>query len=243
MVVEGPSGIGKTVAVTRAVSELGDVLGPVTTLSSRDPTQAVEIQRVAGEKPDGTWVIEDFHHLSETDRRALADAIKYLADQTEPRCKLVLIGINNAGQSLLAGSSDLLTRITVIEFERNPDERVEELISLGEQWLNIRIPDHALILAEARGSFLLAQLICRAACDAAGLTVENVEPEPVDLSIDLRAVLSTVLDVLVANLVTCVANLHAGKDRSERVVRHISNASAGSLKAIRGQSSLSAPPI
>lgn len=132
VIVEGPSGIGKTVAVTRAVSELGDALGRVTTLSSRDAKQVSEIKRVAAEKPEGTWIVEDFHHLPEADREALADAIKYLADQAEPSCKLVLIGINNAGQSLLVGSSDLLTRITVVEFERNPDESVEELISLGE---------------------------------------------------------------------------------------------------------------
>ena len=129
--------------------------------------------------------------------QAYASAGKlHLADQAEPRCKLVLIGINNAGQSLLVKSPDVLTRITVVQFERNPDESVEELISLGEQWLNIRIPDHQLILKEARGSFLLAQLICRAACDSAQLTVENRESEPLELGIDLRKVIGTVLDDL-----------------------------------------------
>jgi hypothetical protein len=119
VVVEGPSGIGKTVAVTRVVNELGDMLGVVTTLSAREGKHVSEIRRVANEKPEGTWIIEDFHHLPQADREALADAIKYLADQEQPTCKLVLIGINNAGQSLLVGSSDLLTRITVVEFERN----------------------------------------------------------------------------------------------------------------------------
>ncbi|HXW59439.1 MAG TPA: TIR domain-containing protein [Solirubrobacteraceae bacterium] len=196
VVVEGPSGIGKTVAVTRAVSELGDALGRVTTLSSRNANDVSEVRHVAADKPGGTWIVEDFHHLPEPDRAALADAIKYLADQSEPSCKLVLIGINNAGQSLLVGSSDLLTRITVVEFERNPDERVEELVSLGEQWLNVRIPNHDLVLTEARGSFLLAQLICRAACDAADLTVEHSGREPLPLNIDLQAVIGDVLDDL-----------------------------------------------
>jgi len=196
VVVEGPSGIGKTVAVTRAIKELGSTIGPVGTLSARDPLQTSEIRRVAVEKPDGTWVIEDFHHLPQPDRAALADAIKYLADQLEPRCKLVLVGINNAGQSLLHGSADLLTRITIVEFERNPDESVDELIGLGEQWLNIRIPDHDVVLREARGSFLLAQLICRAACEAARLTVEHPGPEPLDLDVNLEAVLRGVLSDL-----------------------------------------------
>lgn len=196
VVVEGPSGIGKTVAVTRAVEEIGDVLGSVRTLSARDPRHRDDIKHVAMEKPGGTWIIEDFHHLSGEDRAAFADAIKFLADQRDPDCKIVLVGINNAGQSLLLGASDLLTRITVVQFERNPDENVEELIRLGEQWLNIRIPDHARLLAEARGSYLLAQLVCRATCEAAGLTAENTTPVPVDLQVDLDAVVNTVLEEL-----------------------------------------------
>ncbi|MBS1880589.1 MAG: TIR domain-containing protein [Actinobacteria bacterium] len=193
VVIEGPSGIGKTVAVTRAVQQLGEVLGGVAILSSRDSGEVSRIKEIAAEKPDGTWIVEDFHHLPLKDRRALADAIKYLADQTEPKCKIVLIGINNAGQSLLAGSSDLLTRITMIEFERNPDELVEELVGLGEQWLNIRIPDHELIVSEARGSFLLAQLICREACDAAALVEEHPGADPQTLEIDVAEVIRNVL--------------------------------------------------
>ena len=196
VVVEGPSGIGKTVAVTRAVGEIGDALGSVTTLSARDPRHRDDIRHVAHEKPDGTWIIEDFHHLSNEDRVAFADAIKFLADQREPDCKVVLIGINNAGQSLLHGASDLLTRITVVQFERNPDENVEELIGLGEQWLNIRIPDHSRLLAEARGSYLLAQLLCRATCEAGGLTAENHNLEPLSLNVDLEIVVRTVLEDL-----------------------------------------------
>lgn len=196
VVVEGPSGIGKTVAVTRAVEEIGEVLGHVTTLSARDPHDLERIKHVAQEKPEGTWVIEDFHHLANEDRAAYGDAIKYLADQRGPGCKIVLVGINNAGQSLLHGASDLLTRITVVQFERNPDENVEELIRLGEQWLNIRIPDHPRLLAEARGSYLLAQLVCRATCEAAGLTAENTGAKPLDLDVDLDAVVDTVLEDL-----------------------------------------------
>lgn len=196
VVVEGPSGIGKTVAVTKAVEKLGDSIGAVTTLSARDPRHTAEIKRVAEEKPDGVWIIEDFHHLCARDRAAFADAIKYLADQRDPGCKIVLVGINNVGQSLLHGASDLLTRITVVQFERNPDESVDELICLGEQWLNIRLPDHPRILQEARGSFLLAQLVCRATCDAAGLTAEHVGDEPLKIDINLSAVVANVLEDL-----------------------------------------------
>ena len=195
VVVEGPSGIGKTVAVTRAVEEIGSGLDPVTTLSARDSKHGTEIERVAAEMPDGTWIVEDFHRLSTKTRAAFANAIKLLADQREPNCKIVLVGINNAGQSLLHDASDLLTRLTVVQFERNPDEYVDELIGLGEQWLNIRIPDHSRVLQEARGSFLLAQLVCRAACEAAGLTTEHTG-EPRDLEVDLDAVVSGVLEEL-----------------------------------------------
>ncbi len=172
------------------------MLGSVVTLSARDPLHLSDIERVAREKPDGTWIIEDFHHLSIEHRAPFADAIKFLADLRDPTCKIVLIGINNAGQSLLHGASDLLTRITVVQFERNPDENVEELIRLGEQWLNVRIPDHPRILEEARGSYLLAQLVCRASCEASGLTAEVADSSPLELKVNIDAVVRTVLEDL-----------------------------------------------
>jgi len=197
IVVEGPSGIGKTVAVTRALQEIGPDQA-ATTLSARDPGARERIEAVAESQPPGTWIIEDFHHLPPSLKTALADSIKLLADQSDPGCKVVLVGINNAGQSLLHGaSSDLLTRITIVQFERNPDESVDELINLGEQWLNIQIPDHDRVIAEARGSFLLAQLLCRAACDAAGLTEEHpVNEEPRMLDVELGQVVDGVLEDL-----------------------------------------------
>ncbi len=196
VVVEGPSGIGKTVAVTRAVEQIGNSLGTVKTLSAREPLDHDQIRRIAEEKPKGTWIIEDFHHMSIPDRTAYADAIKFLADQRDPECKIVLVGINNAGQSLLRGASDLLTRITVVQFERNPDENVERLINLGEQYLNIRIPDHPTILSEARGSYLLGQLICRAICESVGLTSENTDGEPLHLQVAIDTVVGAVLEDL-----------------------------------------------
>jgi len=197
VVVEGPSGIGKSVAVAHALGEIGGALAKrAKTLSSRDQLDITEIEHVASNHPPGLWIIEDFHHLPHATRERLADAIKHLADQRDAECKLVLVGINNAGQSLLVGSSDLLTRITVIEFERNPDESIERMIGLGEQWLNIRVPDHPRIVSEARGSFLLAQLICRSACDAAGLTEEHRAPTPLTLNIDLDQVIRSVLNDL-----------------------------------------------
>jgi hypothetical protein len=100
VVVEGPSGIGKTVAVTRAIEEIGGPLSGAVTLSARDPKHRSEIKRVAADKPDGAWIVEDFHHLPNRDRVAFADAIKFFADQRDPGCK-----ISWSGSTTLARAS------------------------------------------------------------------------------------------------------------------------------------------
>ncbi|UVS82430.1 putative protein containing a TIR (Toll-Interleukin 1-resistance) domain protein [Actinokineospora sp. UTMC 2448] len=114
--------------------------------------------------PFGTVLIDDFHRLSEDTKAALADLLKILADNEELDSKLIIIGINQAGQSLISSSPDLSNRIDVVRFEVEPDSKVSELISKGEAALNVDIRLKDSIISEARGSFYLAQILCHEAC-------------------------------------------------------------------------------
>jgi hypothetical protein len=46
-------------------------------------------------------VIDDFHRLEESVKKRLADLLKVTADAEDPSRKLVMIGINDAGKSLI----------------------------------------------------------------------------------------------------------------------------------------------
>lgn len=163
LVVEGPSGIGKTTCVIKVIEELG-LNKNITTLTARKK-EDLEIIRMLPEFNEmGTVIIDDFHLLEFDLKSSIADYMKVLADEERVNDKLILIGINKAGDSLVQVAEDLNNRIDTIKFEQNPESKIEELVSLGEVALNISINTKGEIVHLANGSFHIAQLLSKETC-------------------------------------------------------------------------------
>jgi hypothetical protein len=118
----------------------------------------------------GVVVIDDFHVLQDETRRSIADLLKRLADTETDRSKLIIVGINRAGDSLIDHAPDLANRVDTIRFEVEPSEKVLELVTAGERAFNVEISAREKIVDGAQGSFYLAQLLCHALCTEAGVT-------------------------------------------------------------------------
>ena len=67
----------------------------------------------------------------------IANLVKLLADEETENSKLIVLGINDAGTSLIQFAPDLVNRIDIIKFENSTDDKVKELIEKGELELNI----------------------------------------------------------------------------------------------------------
>jgi hypothetical protein len=169
VVVEGPSGIGKTTAVRRAAADVG--LGArAQMLSGRNRHDQELIAEIPNMTNTGVVVIDDFHRLDDSTKHAIADYLKELADQEASGTKVVLIGINRAGDSLVHFAADLNNRIDTIHFEVNDTAKVRELISKGEEALNIQIACANALAEDAGGSFHIAQILCHEICLNDGVT-------------------------------------------------------------------------
>jgi hypothetical protein len=169
LVVEGPSGIGKSTAVARALEILGND-GRVEQLSARDPGHVGYIEILPSIADFGTIVVDDFHVLDDAIRRDLADLLKRLADTEARRSKLIIVGINRAGDSLIEYAPDLANRVDTVRFEVEPDEKVKQLLTQGEDAFNVAIEARDKIVEGAQGSFYLAQLLAHDLCVEAGVT-------------------------------------------------------------------------
>jgi hypothetical protein len=120
--------------------------------------------------PDiGTVIVDDFHRLPDEQREQLADFLKLLADEERPEVKLVVLGISRAGESLIRFGEDLHSRLDVIPFESNPDERVAQVLTLGAEALNVSISTADEVVRAAAGSFYLAQYLAHQTCLTAGV--------------------------------------------------------------------------
>lgn len=163
VVVEGPSGIGKTTAVFRVIDELG-VSDRCIKLSARKTSDKDKIKEIAQGNFSGIALIDDFHRLDPALQKNISDVMKYLADEMDEDRKIVVVGINRVGDTLVHFSPDLNNRISTIHFETNSDEKVQELIELGEKALNIKFDDTKDLISNCFGSFHIAQLMCHISC-------------------------------------------------------------------------------
>lgn len=172
LIVEGPSGIGKTTAVLAAIDEHG-LRHKALTLSARKKDDVALIRALPDSTAVGLVIIDDFHKLDQETQQAIADRLKTIADEERDDSKYVIVGINRAGDSLIKFAPDLNNRIDTIRFETNPEERIIELVMKGEKALNITIGVKNEIVAAATGSFYLAQMLCFETCVAAHITQEQ----------------------------------------------------------------------
>lgn len=163
MIVEGPSGIGKTSCIRKALEE-ATLSESCLFLSARKPGDTELIKSLPTMKAIGVVVVDDFHRLPASAKQQLTDFIKTLADEEDQSSKVILIGINRAGQTLVEYAPDILHRVEVIRIGRANVERIRLMIERGERALNCTLSIAEEISDEAEGSFAMAQVLCHEAC-------------------------------------------------------------------------------
>jgi|GEM_PF-2335444 len=199
VVIEGPSGVGKTTAVEKAVENLqsdkrpANYIIPVQKLSARNPEHRSKLQTLYRWHRD-TVIIDDFHRLEPSLRQELVDYLKYLADIENVYKKLVIVGIPQTGQTLANTSFDIATRIDVFKLGKVKDELILHMIEKGEKALSIRFDRKGEIVIAANGSLNIAQFICFNICyrEHIGETHKNLQI----IRSDIEAAISSVMQDL-----------------------------------------------
>lgn len=159
--------------------------GHVTELSARKPKDVEYIEALPDMQDFGTVIVDDFHRLSDETKSRLYDMMKVLADTDDDKSKLILIGINKAGQQLVKFAHDLGLRLDVFRLEANPDDKILESINRGESALNVELVESSHIVTRAQGSFQIAQLLCHRACASSGVGETCEELRKLDVPVDV----------------------------------------------------------
>jgi hypothetical protein len=164
IVIEGPSGIGKTTVLRTAIdavqAENPDFYQqPPIILSARHPKDILKIKSLP-EQHKGIIAIDDFHRLSHNLQKELSDYLKYLADTEILEKKLVIVGIPSSKQKLINFGFDVATRIEIFSMSKEPNSIILLMIKKGENALNIRLDRKDEIVSISNGSLNIAQMIC-----------------------------------------------------------------------------------
>lgn len=192
MIVEGPSGIGKTSCIKRALEDIG-LTSSCLFLSARKTSDIELIKALHTMKGIGVVVVDDFHRLPPSSKQDLTDFVKIPADEEDETSKIILIGINQAGQTLVQYAPDVLHRVEVIKIGRTNLERIQQMIKLGETALNCQLTIGDEVAQEAEGSFAMAQVLCHEACLQCKLHETHAATIPKDVSVSLPCIREAVL--------------------------------------------------
>jgi hypothetical protein len=195
MIVEGPSGIGKTSCVKRAIEDVG-LSSSCLFLSTRKAADVELINDLHTMQRIGVVVVDDFHRLPASSKQTLTDFVKVLADEEDESSKVILIGINQAGETLVEYAPDVLHRVEIIKVGRTNLERIMQMIKLGEAALNCRLAIGDEIAQEAEGSFAMAQVLCHEACLQDKLHETCVDSNPKVTTVSLPCIREAVLSDL-----------------------------------------------
>ena len=196
LLIEGPSGIGKTCVAFKVFEDLGFTQGrEFSYVSCRDTHAIAAIDDFFTSASNGLAtktpliVIDDFHLLSASKRTEIGSLLKRMSDRafeyTTPP-KAVLIGIPTTGVSLLSDAYDLGPRLGTYVLSRATDAEIDRLISEGEAALQVLFEDRDVLLSESAGNFWLAQYICSKVC--AAQEVYETQAEPRILTFDLLGI-------------------------------------------------------
>lgn len=206
LVIEGPSGVGKTTALEKALNELA-MQDNSLFLNARIEEDRAYIEEIATSDDSGIVIIDDFHRLPDGLRQKIADRMKTLADSESEKTKIVIVGISNAGEALIRFARDLTGRIDRIKFGNSSAEKVRLLVESGGAALNCELPVDEIVGASV-GSFHIAQLLSHSCCTAYGLTRSSSSKQHV--TVPFMTVLERVIDDLSMSFMETAMKFSAG---------------------------------
>ncbi len=168
VIVEGPSGVGKTTAVKTAMAR-NKSAETGSWFQCRIPRDVQRLVSAIQDEGSGVFILDDFHCLDPMLQQLVADEMKALADAQDRSRKFVVLGINSAGRALVRLAPDIVGRVGVFPMRTDDDALLREIIAKGEAALRIEFDDREAIIQESLGSFQLCQLICQKLCIEHGI--------------------------------------------------------------------------
>jgi predicted nucleotide-binding protein len=211
VVIEGPSGVGKTTSLKRAIEELmsnphlskriSRTDTPIHMLSARIQEHQNMLQTLTSWH-NGTVIIDDFHRLVPSLREKIVDHLKDLADNETGSKKLIIVGIPQSGQMLVDIAFDVAMRFDVFKWGKVKDELILQMIEKGENALNIEFDRKSEVVLAASGSLNVAQYLCFNICLREGVEMTQAQSRLIHCNIsaavfDVMTDLSRKFDKLV----------------------------------------------
>lgn len=122
---------------------------------------------------DACWVLEDFHKIDESEKQKISQLMKVFMDLSDEYkyLKIIAIGAVNTARQVIAYDDEMRNRVSEILIPLMTDTEVEQIISHGEEKLNIHFPTslRQQIIKHSSGMASICHSLCLYMCRSAGI--------------------------------------------------------------------------
>jgi len=130
-------------------------------------------------KQNKVLVIEDFHKLSDEEKKKLADMLKVFIDlaNTYPRLKVICIGAVDTAREIIKLDNNLKQRVYECEMPLLSDVEIREIVVRGCELLNINMADDLVdrIVHYSNQLGALAHQLCYDVCECEGISKSQIK--------------------------------------------------------------------
>ncbi len=120
------------------------------------------------------WVLEDFHKIDETEKIKLSQLMKVFTDLADdyPDLKIVALGAVDTARKVVDYDREMRNRVAEIQVSLMTESEIENVISKGEEALNVSFDGDikTLIARYSNGLASVCHHLCLYMCDAASIT-------------------------------------------------------------------------
>lgn len=125
------------------------------------------------------WIIEDFHKVDDSEKTRLAQLMKVFMDMSDEygELKIVALGAVDTARQVVEYDREMRNRVAEIHVDLMTEKEIENIVSKGEEALNISFGADlkSLIARYSNGLASVCHHICFYMCQAAGINETSDE--------------------------------------------------------------------
>lgn len=193
LVVEGPTGIGKTVTVKRALKSFVPE-PPMVWRDGYDCRDQRDIESILATPFTGHLVVDNVLRLDKPEKLPLVNELVRIFQSGTRLAKITLIGERGTGDSLMEEFMQLRNCLDIFTLDRQPDEQIGQLLYAGQRESNLRFVHPEKLLKAARGSCFIAQLLCQKVANLK--YIEEAPADLIDVEVDLGCIIVEMMQEL-----------------------------------------------
>lgn len=160
-------------------------------------------------------ILEDFHYLGADIQRAFSFSLK--AYHENSKLCFIVVGVWREKNRLIYYNGDLTNRVVSIDVDSWSDQQLREVVTAGEQLLNVHFDEHMIddLIKHSADAVALVQEGCFKVCERAGILQTQATNREIGAGFDAKAIVREIVNDQAGRYMAFVTNFSEGFQQTD----------------------------